>query len=302
MTKFKVGDKVRITEDLFPRLIGKVGQIIKDDGSIIPYLVVLENGEGCWKHAENIELLKDSPSTHSEHLVLTRLFHAEAEVDKMSRSIDELKLRIETLGKEKADKPKFDTFTSGMLDKATARFAESVRRSLQTPNQRRAIVIKRAEAYVGDLRGRAMCGFNRDGNFTFNHLVTKLTFHVNAEKGVVVALAHGANNGVLIRKAFARCAPGDVFNDKIGMAIAAGRLFGVVIPKEYLDAPQPTEPVVGMRVKSNLSARIYDVTRFCDDEIHTRSYGRPFRTAQNPSGWVGVKQVTITDDSEAVYE
>lgn len=302
MTKFKVGDKVRITEDLYPRLIGKVGQIIEDDGSTIPYLVVLENGEECWKRAKNIKLLKDSPSTHNENLVLTRLFHAEAEVDKMSRSIDELKRRIETL---EADKPKSSrNFTFHNI----AGKPEYAIRTPKTPNQRRAIVIKRAEAYVEDLRKRAIdFDNNLDGNSIFNHKRTKLEFHVNAEKGVVTALAKLNGSSNIIGKTFARCAPGDVFNDKIGMAIAAGRLYGIDIPKEFTDAPQPTEVVKGHIVNGRnkvfaIKPKRRTYGRGAGRQFAGHEYGYTYISENDYEVWAFLDNANITDDSEAEYE
>src|SRR5690606_10399580 len=54
---------------------------------------------------------------------------------------------------------------------------------------------------------------------------------------------------VLLGKAFAKCAPGDVFNADIGKAIAVGRLYGVKVPDVFFNAPKPTEVVVGMRAR-----------------------------------------------------
>ena len=165
----------------------------------------------------------------------------------------------------------------------------------KTPNQRRADVIERARAFVADLEGRAISDTsNRDGNTLFNHRTTRLTFHVNAEKGVVTALAHGKHGGELFDKAFARCAPGDVFNADIGKAIAAGRLYGVEVPADFLDAPKPTEFAKGQFVYGTIPQRKYTITEIDGDKALTRP-GTFYRLDRD------FKTVNVLDDTDAVY-
>ncbi|MFP3840287.1 hypothetical protein U5N22_08525 [Bacillus safensis] len=66
-------------------------------------------------------------------------------------------------------------------------------------------------------------------------------FIVNAEKRTVVALRKLFENGRVISKGIAKCAPTDCFNAHIGKAIALRRALGLEVPAEYLNVPQPTE-------------------------------------------------------------
>ena len=57
-TKFKVGDKVRITWSCLTNK-DKEGVISEDDGSVIPYKVTLDDGEVEWKHGNHITKLEE---------------------------------------------------------------------------------------------------------------------------------------------------------------------------------------------------------------------------------------------------
>ena len=57
-TKFKVGDKVRITWSCSTNK-DKEGVISEDDGSVIPYKVTLDDGEVEWKHGNHIIKLEE---------------------------------------------------------------------------------------------------------------------------------------------------------------------------------------------------------------------------------------------------
>ncbi|ATP95447.1 hypothetical protein CSE15_16505 [Bacillus altitudinis] len=70
-------------------------------------------------------------------------------------------------------------------------------------------------------------------------------FIVNAEKRTVVALRKLFENGRVISKGIAKCAPDDCFNAHIGKAIALRRALGLEVPSEYLNVPQPTDVRVG---------------------------------------------------------
>jgi hypothetical protein len=88
----------------------------------------------------------------------------------------------------------------------------------------------------------------KHGNY--RSIKTKSKYFVNSNSKVVVALvsidAHKQflNNG-LLGKGIAKCDPSDCFNVHIGKAIALRRALGLVMPVEYLNAPQPTEVRVG---------------------------------------------------------
>lgn len=76
-------------------------------------------------------------------------------------------------------------------------------------------------------------------------------FIVNAEKRTVVALRKLFENGRVISKGIAKCAPDDCFNAHIGKAIALRRALGLEVPTEYLNVPQPTEVRDGDYVERN---------------------------------------------------
>ncbi|MEH6861474.1 hypothetical protein [Bacillus velezensis] len=68
----------------------------------------------------------------------------------------------------------------------------------------------------------------------------------------------------------AKAAPDDCFNVHIGRAIALRRALGLVVPDEYLNAPQPTEVRVGDVVYGKYSEAYYQL--WCEDEIGDVSY------------------------------
>src|SRR5699024_2622614 len=74
-------------------------------------------------------------------------------------------------------------------------------------------------------------------------------FIVNKEKRTVVVLMKGTYSEELYAKGIAKCAPSDCFNEYIGKAIALRRALGLKVPKDYLNAPNPTEVRVGNVVK-----------------------------------------------------
>lgn len=280
-TKFKVGDKVRyVADEWFKK--GKELYIIDYDGAEhMPYALSSDpegNSEALWVDEYEFELISEDSSPHNENRLLERLSNAEVEINGLQRKVKDLETVL-------ADKTKLTT--SKMKP--------------ETPNQRRADVIKRAEAFVEDLRERAEnVGKNYEGNELFREYMTKLTFHVNAEKGVVTALSLDYYSCRLLGKDFSICAPGGVFNDKIGKAIAAGRLFDVDIPQEFLDAPQPTEAVVGTRVgpiheNESTSWETFDVNKiveyYGEKELYDYDGTRVYS-----------EQAVILDDSKAVYE
>jgi len=117
-------------------------------------------------------------------------------------------------------------------------------------------------------------------------------FIVNTEKRTVVVLIrlYGMKN--VHSKAIAKAAPDDVFNADIGKAIALGRALGVDIPREFFDAPMPTEVVVGMRaeIRGNIDAYedvIVDGKEYCHGVDTIR---------KNPR-----RLIRILEDTDAVY-
>lgn len=72
-------------------------------------------------------------------------------------------------------------------------------------------------------------------------------FVVNRDKRTVVALGYTQFRYPIKvnSRGIAKCDPSDCFNVHIGKAIALRRALGLVVPAEYLNAPQPTEVRVG---------------------------------------------------------
>lgn len=270
MTKyFRVGERVRnISNGCYN--VGDELIIVKDDYSdSIPLLCRRVNdGKEDWVGRTHVKRVSDTSA---------RLTEAEAKVAALEAEVETMKCQIYSLEKNKADTP------------ALAAITQRTFQPKKSPNQRRADVIKRAQAFVADIIGEYP-------NFTttigrFNNQAVVATFHVNAEKRTVVALVHGYFSRKLAFRGIAKCAPDDVFHADIGKAIALGYARGVDIPKEFTDAAKPTEVVVGMRVRySGKSVFMADSGR-----MGWREYG--FAHIRSHVANTGI----IIDDTEAVY-
>lgn len=233
MTEFKVGELVRIkrlvSEDCMSGAsIGDLAEIISGfDGQ--HYLV--NYGGTCGY------ITPGSIEPYIPRNTDSRLTEAEAKIAALEAEVSSIESRLAIL--------------NAPLKKRKESANLYIRPVAKTPNQRRADVIKRAQAFVVDLERRAIIRTsNTDGNKTFNHKRSKLEFHVSAEKRGVTALSTLLGEGQVHDVVTVKCHPNDVFNADIGKAIAAGKLYGVDIPQEFVDAPVPTEIVVGMRVRS----------------------------------------------------
>ncbi|MCY8466991.1 hypothetical protein [Bacillus atrophaeus] len=79
----------------------------------------------------------------------------------------------------------------------------------------------------------------------FTKATCNVEFVVNRNKRTVVALLRGIRTEFVYARGIAKAAPSDCFNVHIGRAIALRRALGLVVPDEYLNAPQPTEVRVG---------------------------------------------------------
>lgn len=277
MTKFNIGDKVRVIKEFYEHREGDIAVIDRYDPHDAMFTYGFEN-YGGWVGAEHIELVDDTNE---------RLTQAEAKIAALEAEVKALKEV---------------TFEKSLEDPLGPLFSQLHKK--KTPNQRRADVIQHAKAFVADLERRAETDDrNGDGNWLFNGRTTKLTFHVNAEKGVVTALAHGRYGGKLSDKAFAKCHPNDVFNADIGKAIAAGRLYGVDIPSEFTEAPMPTEVVVGMRVKGNGDKGYYRSTRtFTLTKPRKGGWAYSEEYGSSSGDWIEKRDIgEFTEDTDAVY-
>ncbi|WP_058710575.1 hypothetical protein [Paenibacillus jamilae] len=125
-------------------------------------------------------------------------------------------------------------------------------------------------------------------------------FHVNAEKGTVVALVKG-RSGRVVHRGIAKTAPGDVFNASIGRAIALRRAMGKYIPRQLMNAPQPEGVKAG------------DIVEYINswDGFGTTAYAKRIRVVQSGTAVQGLTaqegsiiatRGKLVDDSREVIE
>lgn len=305
---FKVGDKVRILDVDSIKFgnehwsNGDITEIIGFFGTDNKY-PFLKRTKGGNPQSSNhlipeelhyIELVDANPTKKQRIKALEK-----ANADLVTE-VEALKARIEALenGAIKNNETGCNYIASKMVE-ALKRHLEAEQQTPMSANQRRKAVIERAKAFVADVEKRAEGNrINKDGNSTFNMLTTKPEYHVNKEKRVVTALVKGVFIPELLEKAIARCAPGDVFNEHIGKAIALAKAYGLDCPKEFTDAPQP-EIAVGQVVEDTSGYGNYGngtVSHFESSLGGKQSY----RTTDD--GWCFVKYAKIVDDSEAQYD
>lgn len=190
------------------------------------------------------------------------------------------------------------------IERITSETAKGLAKVQPTPNQRRAVVIKRAQAYLEEYDSRGTIT-NRDGFRAPTGIVCDVEFIVNAEKRTVVCLLRAQFSRDIEAKGVAKCAPGDVFNADIGKRIALGRAREVEVPAEFYNAPQPTEVVVGHRIH----AKNYRGKEFLLNVEEIRE-GTQFHDNKQRR-WVGAHDAekfgglstnpVIIDDTDAVY-
>lgn len=310
---FKVGDKVRILD--VDKIAG--GNAHWSNGDIAEVLDVRERDGG-------LRLTRVKTGTYNGFgPIVIRGEHAGIElvdatptkkqrIKALENEVKALKARIEAL--ENGAIPNNETGCNYIANKMAEELKRHLEAEQQTPmsaNQRRKAVIDRAKAFVADVEKGALCstGINAtlgDGNFTYQHYTTKTQYHVNKENRVVTVLAKGADSGRLLGKAIARCAPGDVFNEHIGKAIALAKAYGLACPKEFTDAPQP-EIAVGQVVKDykdyvDVVIEILDELPYETLKSGEKLSGKAF-LRKDTFGWIAESQLTeILDDTEAQYE
>lgn len=181
----------------------------------------------------------------------------------------------------------------------------------KTANQLRAEVIADAKSFVEYTVNHVYDGkcpeLDSFSEFTRSVGHVKVKFVVNKKKRTVVALGCLRYcNDAVTRRATAKCAPDDVFNADIGKAIAVGRLFGLDVER-FVNAPKPTEIVVGQRVKTFLCGEVHisgkvesvisEGIRFYREcyEQHGHDYSSTIFTSFDSGD-------KIIDDTEAQYE
>lgn len=298
MAKFKVGDKVRIIAEGAAGLpIGTEAKVIEVDRDGAVYLDVNNvYGNKAFYLACNIELV--TPKLTKNQRITT-----------LEQTVADLQAEVEAL---KAAQ-KLPTMTV-KADVDVAKIAESLAKAIEklapkSPNEQRKAIIDEAKAFVVELSDIIRGAHERETKFgrlndvgcTF---VLKPEFHINDKKRVVTVLMKGANvdRGKIYAKAVAKCAPGDVFNEHIGKAIALGRALGLDVSK-FEKAVQPSEVVVGMKI--NDESVIQTVSELIDTPYETlisgkKVSGQAFNTKES-YGRLAQSQVTIADDTEAQY-
>ncbi|OMC87428.1 hypothetical protein BK128_08350 [Viridibacillus sp. FSL H7-0596] len=129
-----------------------------------------------------------------------------------------------------------------------------------TPNEQRALLIKQAKEFVeGHIQktkvlspmpfSKLKIGSKLTRGIGYKGYVVEEQFISNAKKRTVVCLLRGVTSSNVRSRGIAKCAPGEVFNEHIGQAIALARALEIEVPEEFLKAVQPDEKVVGMVIK-----------------------------------------------------
>lgn len=102
--------------------------------------------------------------------------------------------------------------------------------------------------------------------------IDEVLFTVNEDKRTVNALVRRIQSKKEISKGRAKCAPGDVFNEHIGKAIALRRALGLEVPVEYftVEARDCDDLAVGDVVRGNLTGNFYELTKSTDNHMPYR--------------------------------
>ncbi|MBU8715414.1 hypothetical protein KM924_23205 [Brevibacillus parabrevis] len=281
--KAAVGEKVLVFGHCMRKANGVFTVDYIEEGDVIKYSVNGENGFG-------------TPYTHGidpNYVVLTPETPAPAPIS--------ITLNVTVASMDDAVQAVADA-VKAELAKMDAKTADVVVPKPKSPQELRDEIVERAKADVADLITKVDSHeWDTSGiplHFDCGRL--RVEFVVDRNKRTVVALARFGNllsSKTVCGRGIAKCAPGDVFNSHIGRAIALRRALGLDVPAEYTNAPKPTEVRVGDAFETTCKSISGKVMRFCDEvEGVSRVYGKPFLHTHD-SGWLGVDQIEITDDS-----
>lgn len=189
-----------------------------------------------------------------------------------------------------------------------------------TPKLTRDGVIQQAIDDVKDLLSRDYYGGGSEADAVVSHVgdvvdfrlrnnPDRVDFFINADKRVVIAKLHletttstgTAKAGVYATQGRAKCAPGDVFNEHIGKAIALRRALGLEVPVEYYEAGtrDSDDLAVGDVVQSNAFGYLTEITKMIDNPAPFSASGSAFHHTddKDPKGWLASSQVTLINDS-----
>lgn len=126
----------------------------------------------------------------------------------------------------------------------------------------------------------------------------EVLFTINADKRTVIALVRGIMSKRELSKGRAKCAPGDVFNEHIGKAIALRRALGLEVPVEYfmVEARDRDDLAVGDVVKVHCDGEIANITELFENLRPDDYPGQAF-LHDLPGGFLASSQVTLINDS-----
>lgn len=296
MTKFKVGDKVRVvyvggiefgenhyydgfeTEVAYISCDGDVN-LLNTEGEIGVLIDSVELKKGV------IELIEPKPTKKQ------RITALEKTVASLTEQLQALQQQVNE---------RFEPSTVVVAaDDDTASLAKAIEEtSIKTANELRAEVIEKAKMFVESAIER---GYDSNtpkgdaGNETYKSHFYTIEFFTK-ENEVVALVTRTGKYGLNIKSqpdhvARAKCMSGDVFNEHIGKAIALGRALGLDV-SEFENAVQPTDFVVGHCIYWNFGDyedvfEVYEIKG-------SRLYGKD-------GLWVRGRESTIINDTNAQY-
>lgn len=269
MAKLKVGDKVKLTAE-YPTNgkgsvnVGNIGEIVRVYPNTGELRINFPSQWDWFGFPNEVELVEDEPMEQPTDAVAERL----DAIERRLASIEKL-----LLAKEKPE----------------VSFNHEPRQKRSNPNIERIRAIHYANGITNELEHEV------DGAYSDRYV----EYHTNAQKGTVTALIKVRDRfygrDLVVSRGIAKLAPGDVFNEYIGRAIALHRAHGLNIPKELRNAPKPIAPVIGMRVQTSTSygvMTISDTTSIDNGTIRTGLY-----ESLAPTG----RGMAIVDDTGALY-
>lgn len=183
------------------------------------------------------------------------------------------------------------------------------------PKPARDSVIKMAIADVKDLLSRNYSSCTEVAKFVGEtlwfvsegglYMVTdEVLFAINADKRTVVAsIRYNEDPKDVYKQGRAKCAPGDVFNEHIGKAIALRRALGLEVPVEYyeVEARDSDDLAVGDVVCGDKADRpdyITQITELTENPDVGEASGQAFKhTVGGSYEWLASSQVTLINDS-----
>lgn len=169
-----------------------------------------------------------------------------------------------------------------------------------TPNQKRDNIIWKAKNFIKE---HQRSGMNMR-EFDFGIVTYSIKFRVKPNKRTVEGLLMTLD-GLVRKRKKVTCHPDEVFNEYIGKAIVIGRLLGIDV-SEFEDAPQPSEFVDGMIVKSKYNKghkwRVENYNGRLGDIVVVHAYdniglGFKFKYYDMTTGWAIIDQ-----DTDAEYK